>query len=50
MVHAVILISCWSHWRPRNKYVFANEPVAVSNFIGEVKSLGFLWVKSRAKG
>ncbi|MFS8019707.1 putative ADP/ATP carrier protein, eucaryote [Helianthus anomalus] len=30
MVHAVILISCWSLWRPRNKYVvFANELVAV---------------------
>ncbi|PWA61623.1 RNA-directed DNA polymerase, eukaryota [Artemisia annua] len=47
--HGIILIGCWSIWRARNRIKFQNKKYRMVNIIGEVKELGFLWAKNRAK-
>ncbi|MFS8032965.1 hypothetical protein Hanom_Chr17g01563941 [Helianthus anomalus] len=47
ILHGIIIICCWSIWRSRNEFRFANKPVQVENIISEIKMVGFLWVRSR---
>ncbi|KAJ0872685.1 putative reverse transcriptase zinc-binding domain-containing protein [Helianthus annuus] len=48
-VHGLIIITCWSLWRARNKLIFANSPVRIDRIISEIKALGFLWFSNRSK-
>ena len=45
----IIMISCWAIWKARNKLRFEGIQVKVLDVISEIKSIGFLWVRSRAK-
>ncbi|PWA67589.1 RNA-directed DNA polymerase, eukaryota [Artemisia annua] len=45
----IILLSCWVIWRARNKSKFEGKTVKIEEIISEIKSIGFLWVRSRAK-
>lgn len=45
----IVIISCWVIWRARNKRRFEGIDVRTVEVISEIKSLGFLWVCSRAK-
>ncbi|PWA63518.1 RNA-directed DNA polymerase, eukaryota [Artemisia annua] len=47
--HGIILIGRWSIWRARNRIKFQNKKYRMVDIIGEVKELGFLWAKNRAK-
>ncbi|KAJ0546922.1 putative reverse transcriptase zinc-binding domain-containing protein [Helianthus annuus] len=48
-VQGLIIITCWSLWRARNKLIFSNTPVKIDGIISEIKSLGFLWFSNRSK-
>lgn len=48
-IQAIIMVTCWSIWKARNDFIFSNIPIKVSNIIGEIKILSFLWVRSRSK-
>ena len=45
----IIFLSCWVIWRARNKLKFEGKTVKIEEVISEIKSIGFLWVRSRAK-
>ena len=45
----IIFLSCWVIWRARNKLKFEGKNVKIEEIISEIKSIGFLWVRARAK-
>ncbi|PWA80208.1 RNA-directed DNA polymerase, eukaryota [Artemisia annua] len=45
----IIFISCWAIWRARNKLKFEGIKIKVEEVVSEIKSMGFLWVRSRLK-
>ncbi|PWA53873.1 RNA-directed DNA polymerase, eukaryota [Artemisia annua] len=45
----IIFLSCWVIWRARNKLKFEGKQVKIEEVISDIKSIGFLWVRSRAK-
>ncbi|PWA62724.1 RNA-directed DNA polymerase, eukaryota [Artemisia annua] len=47
--YGIIIVGCWCIWRARNLQKFQNKHAKVEETIGEIKSLGFLWAKNRAK-
>ncbi|PWA43878.1 toll/interleukin-1 receptor (TIR) domain-containing protein [Artemisia annua] len=47
--YGIIIIGCWSIWRARNRLKFQSKKDRMEDIIGEVKVLGFLWAKNRAK-
>ncbi|PWA40262.1 RNA-directed DNA polymerase, eukaryota [Artemisia annua] len=47
--YGLMIIVCWCIWRARNSFKFQNKKARMEGIIGEVKVLGFLWAKSRAK-
>ena len=47
--HGIIIIGCWCIWKARNMLKFQRKNARLEDIIGEVKVLGFLWVKNRAK-
>ena len=47
--YGIIIIGCWSIWKARNNSKFQKRKARMEDIIGEVKALGFLWAKSRAK-
>ncbi|PWA74341.1 RNA-directed DNA polymerase, eukaryota [Artemisia annua] len=47
--HGIILLSCWAIWRARNRSKFDGKSVKPEEIISDIKSIGFLWVRSRAK-
>ncbi|PWA47226.1 RNA-directed DNA polymerase, eukaryota [Artemisia annua] len=49
ILYGIIIISCWCIWRARNNFKFQSKKAKVEVVIGEIKVLGFLWAKSRAK-
>ncbi|KAF5761432.1 putative reverse transcriptase zinc-binding domain-containing protein [Helianthus annuus] len=49
VLHGVIIIACWRLWRARNDKVFDNKVPKVEDLVADIKSLGFLWYKSRFK-
>ncbi|XP_022031565.1 uncharacterized protein LOC110932546 [Helianthus annuus] len=48
-VQGIIIIVCWSLWRARNNFRFANTPVKIDSILSEVKALSFLWFSNRSK-
>ncbi|KAJ0522604.1 putative reverse transcriptase zinc-binding domain-containing protein [Helianthus annuus] len=49
-VQSVILLTCWVLWKHRNNITFNGMKMNLQGIVDEVKVLGFLWLKSRAKG
>ncbi|KAJ0683034.1 putative reverse transcriptase zinc-binding domain-containing protein [Helianthus annuus] len=49
IVHGIIIVSCWCLWIARNKAVFSSIEAKVDDVFSEVKSLGFLWFRNRAR-
>ncbi|KAI3807746.1 hypothetical protein L1987_23680 [Smallanthus sonchifolius] len=47
--HGIVLITCWSIWKARNELRFKNKEAKIEDIFSEVKSIGFLWLKSRSK-
>ncbi|PWA89029.1 RNA-directed DNA polymerase, eukaryota [Artemisia annua] len=47
--YGIIIVGCWCIWRARNLHKFQNKHAKVEETLGEIKSLGFLWAKHRAK-
>ncbi|XP_022014519.1 uncharacterized protein LOC110914015 [Helianthus annuus] len=49
LIQAILLISCWMIWKARNKLIFEKSKSSANGVIGEIKAVGFLWIKHRAK-
>ncbi|KAJ0880486.1 putative reverse transcriptase zinc-binding domain-containing protein [Helianthus annuus] len=49
VVQGILFTSCWCIWLARNRAVFSHSEVKVDSIFSEVRSLGFLWYKYRAK-
>ena len=49
IIRGIVMISCWAIWNERNKKVFQGENPSVVKVVATVKSLSFLWLKSRAR-
>ncbi|PWA48326.1 RNA-directed DNA polymerase, eukaryota [Artemisia annua] len=47
--YGIIIIGCWCIWRARNHQKFLGKKAKFVDIIGDIKVLGFLWVKNRAK-
>ncbi|KAM0072977.1 putative reverse transcriptase zinc-binding domain-containing protein [Helianthus debilis subsp. tardiflorus] len=45
----IIRIAYWSLWRARNGLKFNGKKVRIDDIVSEVKSVGFLWFKSRSE-
>ncbi|PWA52985.1 RNA-directed DNA polymerase, eukaryota [Artemisia annua] len=49
LLYGIIIIGCWCIWKARNNLRFQSKKARVEDVIGEIKVLGFLWARSRAK-
>ena len=49
ILYGIIIIGCWSIWKARNNLKFQQKKAKMEDIFGEVKVLGFLWAKNRAK-
>ena len=49
VLQGIIIITSWRLWKARNEKIFSNKEVNVTDIISEVKALGFLWYKHRAR-
>ncbi|KAD4179295.1 hypothetical protein E3N88_27886 [Mikania micrantha] len=49
LLHAVIICGLWCIWKTRNEIVFKGTSPSVGGIVEEVKRMGFLWIKNRAK-
>ncbi|XP_022040765.1 uncharacterized protein LOC110943323 [Helianthus annuus] len=49
IVRGLVLVACWAIWKARNDKIFSNGRGDFEDIFGEVRSLGFLWLKSRSK-
>ncbi|KAJ0455678.1 putative reverse transcriptase zinc-binding domain-containing protein [Helianthus annuus] len=45
--HGVMYVAVWSIWRARNQCIFSDKKLKVMEVIAEIKSLSFLWFRSR---
>ncbi|XP_021986265.1 uncharacterized protein LOC110882588 [Helianthus annuus] len=50
IVYGILILACWRIWNARNKKVFSNGDLNVVRIVADVKSMGFLWYRCRAKG
>ncbi|XP_022041395.1 uncharacterized protein LOC110943975 [Helianthus annuus] len=49
VVHAIALVAFWCVWKLRNDIVFRQAAPNITRTLDEIKSMAFLWIKSRAK-
>ncbi|XP_022015115.1 uncharacterized protein LOC110914639 [Helianthus annuus] len=49
VIHALVLVTFWSIWKSRNDAVFRQVNPSTTRNLDEIKSVAYLWVKSRAK-
>ncbi|XP_021980702.1 uncharacterized protein LOC110876851 [Helianthus annuus] len=49
VIHALVLVTFWSIWKSRNEVVFRQLIPNTTRNLDEIKSMTFLWVKSRSK-
>ncbi|KAJ0834256.1 putative reverse transcriptase zinc-binding domain-containing protein [Helianthus annuus] len=49
VVKGLIMIGCWCIWKARNEKIFSNALGRVEDIMGDIKSLGFLWLRNRSK-
>ncbi|KAJ0554379.1 hypothetical protein HanRHA438_Chr08g0362181 [Helianthus annuus] len=48
-VYTIMQTAVWVIWKARNEAIFKGKQPRVSSLIEEIKVLGYLWFKSRAK-
>ncbi|KAJ0428502.1 hypothetical protein HanHA300_Chr17g0646851 [Helianthus annuus] len=49
IVRGLVLVTCWVIWKARNNRVFSNGSEDSNDSFGEVRSLGFFWLRCRSK-
>ncbi|XP_076892174.1 uncharacterized protein LOC143543823 [Bidens hawaiensis] len=49
ILHAICLTAIWCLWKKRNELVHSGIPIKLSTLLEEIKVLGYLWIKNRAK-
>ncbi|KAJ0733709.1 putative reverse transcriptase zinc-binding domain-containing protein [Helianthus annuus] len=49
IIYGIIIIVCWRIWKARNEKVFNGVDSNIVHIVSDVKSLGFLWFRSRYK-
>ncbi|XP_035840266.1 uncharacterized protein LOC110913908 [Helianthus annuus] len=49
ILRGIIAIACWQIWKARNERVFNGLAINVVRIVSDVKSLAYLWFKSRHK-
>ncbi|PWA34830.1 RNA-directed DNA polymerase, eukaryota, Reverse transcriptase zinc-binding domain protein [Artemisia annua] len=49
IIKGIVMTTCWAIWIVRNKKVFENSAPKVADVVASVKSLSFLWLKSRSR-
>ncbi|MFS7913188.1 hypothetical protein Hanom_Chr02g00138881 [Helianthus anomalus] len=48
-VYGVFVMTCWRLWKARNDKIFRGVEVNVHQVVADIKTLGFLWFRSRFK-
>ncbi|KAI3761910.1 hypothetical protein L1987_52333 [Smallanthus sonchifolius] len=49
IIRGIIMTSCWAVWRARNDKAFEGVIPKVNEVFATIKSLSFLWLRSRSK-
>ncbi|XP_021985451.1 uncharacterized protein LOC110881535 [Helianthus annuus] len=49
VIFTIVQTTVWCMWRCRNEVVFNQKQANVARLVEEIRALGFLWVRSRAK-
>ncbi|PWA59444.1 RNA-directed DNA polymerase, eukaryota, Reverse transcriptase zinc-binding domain protein [Artemisia annua] len=49
VIRGIIMTTCWAIWNARNKKVFDEYNPKVAEVVAVVKSMSFLWLKSRSR-
>ncbi|KAJ0758378.1 putative reverse transcriptase zinc-binding domain-containing protein [Helianthus annuus] len=49
VVRGLIIVACWCIWNARNAKFFSSKETSWEKIFGEVRSLGFFWLKNRSK-
>ncbi|XP_021986391.1 uncharacterized protein LOC110882759 [Helianthus annuus] len=49
IVRGLIMVTCWAIWKARNDKFFSKGRGDSNVIFGDVRSMGFLWLKCRSK-
>ncbi|KAJ0948203.1 hypothetical protein HanRHA438_Chr01g0024521 [Helianthus annuus] len=49
VMQGIAILTCWTIWKARNEMVFSNKRRNVAEIVADIKTLGFLWFRSRCK-
>ncbi|XP_022007345.1 uncharacterized protein LOC110906535 [Helianthus annuus] len=49
VVKGLFMLGCWCVWKSRNSVVFSKGTGRSEDIMGDIKSLGFLWLDNRSK-
>ncbi|XP_022020292.1 uncharacterized protein LOC110920387 [Helianthus annuus] len=47
VMQGIAILTCWRIWKARNEMVFSNKKRNVVEIVADIKTLGFLWFRSR---
>ncbi|XP_022028862.1 uncharacterized protein LOC110929969 [Helianthus annuus] len=49
IVYGILVLTCWRVWKARNDKVFSDIDTDVVKIVSDIKSLRYLWHRSRSK-
>ncbi|PWA98441.1 reverse transcriptase domain, Reverse transcriptase zinc-binding domain protein [Artemisia annua] len=49
IIYGVLIVSCWIIWKARNDKIFNGKNTNVVQIVSDIKSMGYLWYRSRHK-
>ncbi|KAJ0470183.1 putative reverse transcriptase zinc-binding domain-containing protein [Helianthus annuus] len=49
LLYGIFMITCWRIWKARNEKVFKNTTRKSFEIVSDIKSLGYIWYRSRSK-
>ncbi|KAJ0466659.1 putative reverse transcriptase zinc-binding domain-containing protein [Helianthus annuus] len=49
IIQGIVMVSMWVIWNARNEKIFRNKGTKVRELVASIKSLSFIWLRSRSR-